>query len=44
MIDPAAKRVYIYRPGAAVECPKDPETVAGDPALPGFVLSPREIW
>ncbi len=44
LIDPAAQRVYVYRPGAAVECLEDPETVAGDPILPGFILSPREIW
>ncbi|HEY0546316.1 MAG TPA: Uma2 family endonuclease [Pyrinomonadaceae bacterium] len=44
MIDPFSKRVYIYRPQQAVECLENPETVAGDPLLPGFVLNVREIW
>jgi len=43
LLDPAARRVYIYRPGRAVETPDAPETIAGDPVLPGFVLQLREI-
>ena len=44
MIDPFTKRVYIYRPQQPVECLEDPDVVAGDPLLPGFVLNVREIW
>ena len=44
LIDPAAKRVYVYRPGRAVETLDAPETIAGDPALPKFVLQLQEIW
>ncbi|MBC7910244.1 MAG: Uma2 family endonuclease [Pyrinomonadaceae bacterium] len=44
MIDPFTKRVYIYRPNQSVEILEDPETVMGDPVLPGFVLHVREIW
>jgi len=44
LLDPAARRVYIYRPGRAVETLDAPETIAGDPVLPGFVLQLREIW
>jgi Uma2 family endonuclease len=44
LIDPAAKRVYVYRPDRAVETLDAPETIAGDPALPKFVLQLQEIW
>jgi Uma2 family endonuclease len=44
MIDPFTKRVYIYRPQQPAECLEDPDVVAGDPLLPGFVLNVREIW
>ena len=44
LLDPAARRVYVYRPGAPVERLDDPTTVSGDPVLPGFVLDLREIW
>ena len=44
MIDPFAKHVYIYRPQQPVVCLENPEAVAGDPLLPGFVLNVREIW
>jgi Uma2 family endonuclease len=44
LIDPIARRVYIYRPGQPVERLDDPETISGDPVLPGFVFNVREIW
>ena len=44
LLDPAPRHVYVYRPDADVERLDDPETVAGDPVLPGFVLKLREIW
>ena len=44
LIDPINKRVHIYRPGEAVVILDEPETVSGDPVLPGFVLDLREIW
>ena len=44
LIDPIEKKVYIYRPGAEVECLDDPAIVSGDPLLAGFVLNPRELW
>ena len=37
-------RVYIYRPGVDVEVLEAPETLSGDPELPGFVLEMRRIW
>lgn len=44
LLDPQERCVYVYRPDAEVERLDDPETVAGDPVLPGFVLHPRELW
>ena len=42
LIDPYQRRVYIYRPGVAVDVLDDPETISGDPVLPGFVFAVRE--
>jgi Uma2 family endonuclease len=44
LIDPLERRVYVYRPRVEVASLDDPETVSGDPELPGFVLHLREIW
>ncbi|HXG68411.1 MAG TPA: Uma2 family endonuclease [Blastocatellia bacterium] len=44
LFDPKNRRVYVYRPGQPVECLEDPETISGDPVLPGFAFSPSEIW
>ena len=42
LIDPYQRRVYIYRPGVAVDVLDDPETISGEPVLPGFVFAVRE--
>lgn len=44
LIDRKRRRVYIYRPGVAVQQLDNPETVSGDPELPGFVLKLGQIW
>ncbi len=44
LLYPPERCVYVYRPGAPVERLERPESVAGDPVLPGFVLDLREIW
>ena len=44
LIDPAARRVYVYRPGHEVETLDAPETITGDLVLPNFILQLREIW
>lgn len=44
LIDCQNRRVYIYRLGREVEILDDPETVSGDPELPGFVLRMDKIW
>ena len=41
LIDPYRRRVYVYRPGVDVEILEDPETVSGEPVLPGFVFEVR---
>ena len=38
------RRVYIYRPGAEVEVQERPESLSGEPELPGFTLNLRPIW
>ena len=42
LIAPYHRQVHIYRPGAPVEILDDPETVSGDPVLPGFVFAVRQ--
>ncbi|HLL72547.1 MAG TPA: Uma2 family endonuclease [Pyrinomonadaceae bacterium] len=44
LIDPASRRVYVYRPGQETETLDAPDEVAGDPVLPNFRLQLREIW
>ena len=44
LIDPLRRRVYIYRPEQETEVVEDPDTIAGDPELPGFVLHLRDLW
>ncbi len=44
LIDPKQRRVYVYRPKEPVRELENPETVSGEPILPGFVLDLREIW
>ncbi|HZR99118.1 MAG TPA: Uma2 family endonuclease [Chloroflexota bacterium] len=44
LLDPEARQVYVYRPDAPVQRLDNPQTLAGDPVLPGFALDLREIW
>ncbi len=44
LLDPARRRVYVYKPGEPVRELADPEEVSADRILPGFVLKPREVW
>lgn len=44
LLDPRQRRVYVYRPGQDAEVLEEPETVSGDPVLPGFVLDLTAIW
>ena len=42
LIDPYQRQVHVYRAGADVVILDDPETVSGDPVMPGFVFGVRE--
>ncbi len=44
LLDPKARRAYIYRPQQQVEQLDTPQTLAGDPVLPGFVLDVARLW
>lgn len=44
LIDPPDQRVYVYRPGVAVQRLDNPTVVSGDPELPGFVFDLEKIW
>ena len=41
LIDPFRRQAHIYRRDADPEILDDPETVSGDPVLPGFVFEVR---
>lgn len=46
LIDPVdpRHRTYVYRPGISVEILEAPESISGDPELPGFTLELTPIW
>jgi Uma2 family endonuclease len=44
LIDPEHNRVYVYRADSPVQQLENPQTISGEPVLPGFVLDLREIW
>jgi Uma2 family endonuclease len=44
LIDRQNRQVYIYRPHREPEILNTPETISGDPELPGFELVMAKIW
>lgn len=44
LIDPYKRQVYVYQPNKEVVVLNHPETVSGDPLLPGFELNLNKIW
>jgi Uma2 family endonuclease len=44
LIDPEYNRVHVYRPDSLVQQLENPQTISGEPVLPGFVLDLREVW
>ena len=44
LIDPIARRVYVYRPNAPVEVLDAPDTLSAEPVLAGFALNLTPIW
>ena len=44
LLDPFDRRIYVYRRDAAFDVLEDPETMDGEPTLPGFVLALADVW
>lgn len=44
LIDAPGRRVYVYRPGAAIERLDAPAELSGEPELSGFILDLRLVW
>ena len=44
LIDPYKRKVYVYRSGLPMQKLDEPETISGDPVLPGFVLPVARLW
>ena len=44
LLDPAGKRVEVYRPGVEVEIVENPAVLSGKPLLKDFVLDLTQIW
>ncbi len=44
LIDPYGKAVYVYRPDVEVEMLDAPESISGEPELPGFSLDLAAFW
>jgi Uma2 family endonuclease len=44
LIDPLKRKVYVYRPNEEPIILDNPETVSGDPLLPGFTLNLTKLW
>ncbi|MFK0732417.1 MAG: Uma2 family endonuclease [Gloeotrichia echinulata HAB0833] len=44
LLDRKQRRVFIYRPHIAVEVLDNPQSLSGEPLLPGFVLDLSQVW
>ena len=44
LLDTVECRAYIHRPGADIEILERPESLSGEPELPGFTLDLKPIW
>ena len=44
LLYPPKRRVWVYRPNQEPQCLEQPQTVSGDPELPGFALNLTEVW
>jgi Uma2 family endonuclease len=44
LLDPAHRRIFVYRPGRPVEELDLPAILSGDPELPGFALDLQAIF
>lgn len=43
LLDPETRRVHVYLPNEPVRVLENPESVSGEPILPGFVLDLRPV-
>ncbi|HIK43016.1 MAG TPA: Uma2 family endonuclease, partial [Thermoleptolyngbya sp. M55_K2018_002] len=37
-------RAYLYRPSESVQILENPDSLSGDPVLPGFRLDLSKVW
>ncbi|MDA1312333.1 MAG: Uma2 family endonuclease [Acidobacteria bacterium] len=44
LIDPLERKVHIYKPGEQPRILDNPNTLSGEPVLPGFELKLERIW
>lgn len=44
LIDPESMQVHVYRPGQPVQVLDSPQSISGEPELPGFVLDLEPVW
>ncbi len=44
LIDPEDRRVHIYRPGVPTTCLDNPDSLDGEPLLPGLRLPVAKLW
>ena len=44
LLEPALRRVHVYRPATSIECLDNLATLSGDPVLPHFVVNLAPIW
>ena len=44
LVDPEESRIYIYRPDAEPEILERPDTISGEPELPGLEVDCADIW
>ena len=44
LLDTVNERIFVYRPGEETAIMDAPQSISGDPELPGFVLDLSPIW
>ena len=44
LFDPQNKTVYVYKPNQPVQKLQNPNSLSGDPELPGLIINVPEIW
>ena len=44
LVDPEESRIYVYRPDAEPEILERPDTISGEPELPGLGVACADIW